>query len=309
MACHYPIPAYLSRDGKVTFERKDKAFGKRGLMHIPCGMCRGCKADHARDWAIRCYHESQLHTDAAFINPTYAPAHLPPGGTLVPDHLRLFFMRLRKDGHKFRYFACGEYGEKRGRPHYHICMFGWSPPRDRIINKSATGGILYESDYLNRKWKYGSILFSDFTPATARYTAHYTADKLKKYSLDELDPDTGLRPYEKMTDDGEVVDLVPEFQRQSLKPGIGIPWLEKNWREVFPADSVVMDGREYPPPKAYWKWLKENQPETARKVLNKRIADIEGRPYVTGLQQHLTARAKIHKLKKFERSTHEGKQL
>lgn len=282
MACHHPIPAYLDKDGSVKFERKDKAIGRSGFIHLPCGMCFGCKADRAREWAIRSYHESQLHRGNSFITLTYAPSKLPPHGTLDPKDLRLFFKRLRKRGYTFRYFACGEYGDERLRPHYHACMFGYLPERNGIAAKSASGHIQFVNDELTQAWGLGRVTFTEFHSDAARYTAHYTSKKLKSFAKDEVDPETGLKPYERKEPTGEIIQLVPEFQRSSNKPGLGIPWLKKNWREVFPADSVVMDGREYPPPKAYWKWLKENQVDVYETIKKKRLASIATRPYLTG---------------------------
>lgn len=268
-------------------------------------MCNGCKADHARDWAIRAYHESQMHEQSSFINPTYSPEKLPPHGTLDPRDLQLFFKRLRKKIGPFRYFAAGEYGEKRLRPHYHICLFGWRPPDGRPIGVSSKGNIQYMSDILESAWGYGHITWSDFAPNCARYTAHYTASKLKKFKREEIDPETGLRPYERLdATTGEIIKLVPEFQRQSLKPGIGMPWLKKYWREVFPSDEVIMDGRQYPPPKAYWEWLKKHHPETAKLVMAKRIEETKDRPYETGLRMYQKANAKDLQLSRLVRPTH-----
>ena len=306
MACNYPIPAYLGHDGSVQFEGKAAVPGKRGLLHLPCGMCRGCKANKAREWAIRCYHESQLHDESCFVNPTYSPDTLPPHGSLDPRDLQLFFKRLRNEGYKFRYFAAGEYGTKRLRPHYHVCMFGFCPPKDSYAGTGESGNNLYHSDLLDRAWGLGRIAFSEFSPACARYTAHYTADKLKSFAVDAIDLETGLKPYERRDSvTGEIHQLVHEFQRQSLKPGIGIPWLEKNWREVFPADSVVMDGKEYPVPRTYFRWLKENQPHMFDQVKRQRVEFAESRPYISGHRQHQMETCLNRKLDTLVRPTHE----
>lgn len=45
----------------------------------------------------------------------------------------------------------------------------------------------------------------------------------------------------------------------SLRPGIGRPWFDKYWRDVYAArDGVVREGgRVVPPPRIYDKWLSE----------------------------------------------------
>lgn len=310
MGCHHPIPAYLDSKGKVQFVNRRESLGRLGLITLRCGMCRGCKADHAREWSIRAYHEAQLHDQSCFITATYDPEHLPAGGSLYPRDLELFFKRLRKNVGKrgLRYFACGEYGEKRGRPHYHICLFGYCPELTDLAFRSAKGHPNYRSELLDRSWQKGNIFFTTFDASCARYTAHYTADKLKGFAKDEICAESGLRPYERLEEaTGEIWPLCPEFQRQSNRPGLGIGWLEKNWKEVFPADSVVMDGREYPPPKAYWKWLKANHPDVAEKVGKKRRAAVASIPYETGLRKLQRTQFQVAQLDRFERPTHGSK--
>lgn len=309
MACHYPKPAYLSRDGKITFTKRDALPSASGFTYIRCGMCRGCKFDHARDWAVRCYHEAQLHERACAITLTYDEEHLPPHGSLSKRDLQLFFMRLRNAVApvKIRYFACGEYGTRKGRPHYHVILFGYCPSdRSRVWTKSEAGNIQYlDLEVFEKAWPHGVAPWADFHHHAARYVAHYTADKLKSYAKDKIDPETGLRPYEVMDRDGQIWQLTPEFQLQSLKPAIGLKWLEKNWREVFPADSCVMDGREYPPPRYYYKWLKEHHPDVWQIVQAKRKAAILDAEYETGLRQHQIASARDARIARYARTTHQ----
>ena len=306
MACHYPKPAYLSSEGKVTFVRREKALGHTAFVHIPCGMCNGCKAGHARDWAIRCYHESQMHEDSCFVTLTYRDEMLPPHGSLNAKDLQKFFKSLReKIIPQIRFFACGEYGTKKGRPHYHAVIFGWRPGDKRLVNTSAKGNPQYESQVLEKAWPYGFAPWSDFDPSCARYVAHYTADKLKSYAKDSIDPETGLKPYEVMDRDGQIWKLQSEFQRQSLKPGIGFRWFEQNYNEVFPADSVVMGGKEYPPPRAYYKWLKDIDPDLHKKVRHNRQVKSMTQEYETGLRAHQKTLSREAKLTRYKRPTHE----
>lgn len=308
MACHHPKPAYLSTEGKVTFVRREKALGSTGFIHVRCGMCLGCKADHARDWAIRCYHEAAMHEDSCFVTFTYDPAHLPPSGTLNKHDLQLFFKRFRKQGHKIRYFAAGEYGTKKGRPHYHAILFGYRGIPTELARVSDKGHPQWRDRNITKAWHYGEATWGAFHETAASYVASYTADKLKSFAKDEPDPETGLRPYEVMGRDGVIYNLQPEFQLQSLKPAIGLRWLEKYWRDVFPADSVVMNGREYPPPRFYYKWLKENHSDVYQIVQGERKKQSASMPYETGETQYFKAQAKHAKLsQKMKRPLHEAK--
>ena len=126
MACFSPLYGFrsnrLSDNGKrqIVFRRQ---YGFVDLeLIVPCGTCIGCRLDRAREWAIRCYHESKCHVFNSFITLTYSDEKLPPRSELVKSDLQKFFKRLRDKGYVFRYFACGEYGPLHGRPHYHLLL-------------------------------------------------------------------------------------------------------------------------------------------------------------------------------------------
>lgn len=81
-----------------------------------------------------------MYDDIAFVTLTYSPDAL-YSKELIPSHLSSFVKRLRTyaerlgfDG-KIRFYGVGEYGEKRGRPHFHVILFGlpqifWSCIKD-----------------------------------------------------------------------------------------------------------------------------------------------------------------------------------
>lgn len=94
-------------------------------LPMPCGQCLYCRSQYALTWKVRCELEAKSHSSFAFVTLTYADEHLPMFNSLQPAHLQSFLKRLRKDlDYPIRYFACGEYGTRRGRPHYHLIIFG-----------------------------------------------------------------------------------------------------------------------------------------------------------------------------------------
>ncbi len=111
---------------------------------IPCGRCDGCQADRARKWADRLILENQMHQDAWFVTLTFNDEWLPKmcGPTKWSDmftvrkeHIQKFMKRLRKEvDFPLRYFACGEYGGKHLRPHYHLIIFGLPLPDDDLTD-------------------------------------------------------------------------------------------------------------------------------------------------------------------------------
>lgn len=99
--------------------------------YFSCGNCMACRISRSREWSTRLIYElTAWNYNAIFITLTYDDEHLPIGETLVKSDLQKFFKRLRKDlaleNRKIKYFACGEYGDTKGRPHYHAIVFGMS---------------------------------------------------------------------------------------------------------------------------------------------------------------------------------------
>lgn len=255
MACFHPVSAFQRTDGQVVFvERGDIARE----LSLPCGRCIGCRLVRARSWAIRNVHESRMHRESMFLTLTYDPKkyHV---ASLDYSHIQRFLRDIRKV-RKVRFFCCGEYGdgdwksprfvslegELRGHPHFHVLLYG-----ARFNDGKKIGEDLYRSAALERLWKYGNSSFGAVTFQSAGYVSRYATKKI-----------TGdmARDYYKRVDvrTGEVHEVVPEFGRMSLKPGIGYPWFVKFWRDVYAArDGVVVDGKTLPAPRFYDRKLAE----------------------------------------------------
>lgn len=96
-----------------------------------CGHCHACRINYTSQWTIRCLYELSQWKAASFITLTYDDMHLPKDYGLHPEDLRDFWKRLRfniqneyQEKKKIKYFACGEYGDSFGRPHYHAIVYG-----------------------------------------------------------------------------------------------------------------------------------------------------------------------------------------
>lgn len=212
---------------------------------IPCGQCIGCRLERSRQWAIRCVHEAQLHTENAFITLTYDDEHIPPGPSLVKNHFQKFIRRLRREIKpiKIRYYHCGEYGSKYGRPHYHACIFGYDFP-DKKLWSTRNSIQLYRSPMLERLWPQGLSSVGNVTFESAAYVARYITKKF-------LGPNAAEH-YERVdTDTGEILSITPEYTTMSLKPAIGKLWLEKYQTDVYPRDEIILRGRKLKPPRYY----------------------------------------------------------
>lgn len=227
---------------------------------VNCGRCEGCKLDRSRAWAIRCVHESQMHDENSFLTLTYSDEHLIYGGAshaiLYPRHLELFWKRLRKHiGKRIRYFACGEYGDKSNRPHYHACLFGFVFPDQKLYSHKA-GINLYTSDTLDSIWTHGNCTIGDVTFESAAYVARYIMKKRLGW----------------MSQYYEAEGVEPEFVRMSRRPGIGSTWYDAYESDVFPNDYISMrGGAKMKPPRYYKRRYELSHPLTIDDVQNARL--------------------------------------
>ena len=268
MPCRSPLNGYKLPNGSFTFNRSNSI----GLLTFPCGQCRDCRLSKAREWAIRCYHETQMHDRNCWLTLTFE--HDPV--TISKSDLQIFFKALRHKGRKFSYYAVGEYGDQLSRPHYHVCMFG-TDFSDKYPWKRSKGGLLHRSPKLEKAWPHGHALISELTLENAGYTARYTMKKIGG----EIAEDHYMADYHGIT-----FRIQPEFGLMSLKPPIGKRWIEKNWEECFPHDHVIYKGKECPVPRYYYNWLQLNHPDVFKVVQAKRISHYSEAEYETGLRQH-----------------------
>lgn len=146
-------------------------------------------------------------------------------GTLFKLDLARFFKRVRKSYGQFRYFAVGEYGTQRGRPHYHVLAFG----------------IELSPEQLRAAWGFGLIHIGDVQAASVNYCVEYS---LKREKRDEL------------------VDLrrQPEFAVMSTKPGIGAYAIDEFRQQILKGrplpsgeflipEQFRLQGKLYPVPR------------------------------------------------------------
>lgn len=220
-------------------------------MVVPCGQCRGCRLERSRQWALRVVHEASLHDRNSFLTLTYDDSEADEGVapvSLQKGHLQKFFKRARKDGCRFRYYACGEYGSALGRPHYHVCMFGEDFRDDMVPWKKGA----WLSPRLRRLWGHGNVLAAELDFGSAQYVA--------KYCMKKMNGEKAFHHYMRCdSDTGELIEVSPEFSLMSRGNaaskgkacGIGAGWFEHFAKEVVRDDSCLAQGRESRPPRYY----------------------------------------------------------
>lgn len=265
MACYFPTDAY-QREGKgrLLWHCPDESWR---LVRVPCGGCVGCRLERARQWAVRCMHEAALYSENCVVTLTYDEEKVPAGGSLEKSAFPLFMKRLRKElkGKRVRYYYCGEYGDRFGRPHYHALLFGHDF-EDKYAWSHRNGYAVWRSPVLEKLWRFGISETTELTPESIAYVARYVVKK-----LDQPQPRDGCHV------DGDGVlypDRVAEFTGMSRgrKPdgGIGARWLERFRDETYPADGVVVDGKLRKPPRFYDMRMATLAPDVFELVREKR---------------------------------------
>lgn len=269
MPCFHPLSAYktiipMKKNGahSIYFRPPGGFASNIEPCTLPCGQCIGCRLERSRQWAIRCMHEAQMHQNNCFITLTFSPEALDKrrhAWSLDVRDFQKFMKRLRKKyGKNIRFYHCGEYGEKNGRPHYHACIFGFDFPDKELWKITETGHRLYTSASLEKLWPHGFSTIGDVTFESAAYVARYIMKKINgdmaksHYAYDLYDEQTGELIIEET--------LKPEYTTMSRRPGIGGQWFKNFIDDVYPHDFVVVNGKKMKPPKFYDNQLKLSRP-------------------------------------------------
>lgn len=268
MPCYHPIDAYhYPNAGRVRFSRpQDGRLWK--AVTVPCNHCIGCRTDRLQDWTNRAVLESQMHHDNCFITLTYDDEHLPLGYSLNPDDLVKFFKRLRSwiaanvpGNPKIKFRACGEYGDTTFRPHYHVLLHGWMPPDLQQWHQDPkTGHWTFTSEILDNIWKNGGTKTGSITAESAAYVNGYINKKFKtddQSDYDITDPRTG-KTYKRH----------PEFQRTSI--GYARSYYEKYKSDIYPADNIVIAGKQVSVPRYFDRLLGEEDPAELERLKEQR---------------------------------------
>lgn len=266
VACHHPLKAWrLPERGSSGRRLVSFSTPSDERLELPCGQCIGCRLEYSRQWAVRCMHEASLYDENCLISLTYDDEHLPRGSSLDRDAFPLFMKRLRKEvsrgGRRVRYFYCGEYGGRNGRPHYHALLFNYGFP-DRRQWTVRNGYPVWRSAQLEKLWPDGQSEIGSVTFESAAYVARYVAKKLgcKRKS----------GKYAFVDRNGQWVHLEEEFAEMSRCPGIGKEYVLRFKDEILRDDAVVSRGRLTSVPRYYDGILAELEPERHASVCRAR---------------------------------------
>lgn len=211
-------------------------------------------------------HEASLHDANSFLTLTYAEDPI----SLRKDDLQKFFKKARKAGFFFRYYACGEYGDELGRPHFHVCLFGEDFADDRYFWATRKGFQYWRSPALEDLWIHGHSEIGTLCFESAAYVARYVTKKITVRSGDLVAVDGVLPHYTRMDEaTGELHFVDPEFAVMSRGGrngkgkacGIGAGYFDEFHPEITRDDSVIVRGREAKPPRYYDSLFERQDPD------------------------------------------------
>ncbi|AXH74476.1 MAG: replication initiator protein [Microviridae sp.] len=184
--------------------KNPKKGAENMFLSVPCGTCPICLENHRASWTFRLTQEQNAALTSLFITLTYDELKSP---SLEIRDIQGFLKRLRyymdvdyqkrlkmpeiaPEMPKMKYFIVGEYGTKYKRPHYHGIFFNLPMNCSELINQA---------------WKHGFIRVDPLNDARINYVTGYILSK-RDY------PEGTKKP----------------FATMSLKPPIGMQYLEKN---------------------------------------------------------------------------------
>lgn len=129
---------------------------------VPCGRCPPCQKRRVSQWSFRLLQQEKISESSLFVTLTYDTRYVPISAkgfmTLDKKDFQKFMKRLRKNSNqneKITYYACGEYGSRNYRPHYHAIIFN------------------ARSAEVERSWQLGEIHIGKVSGASIAYTLKY----------------------------------------------------------------------------------------------------------------------------------------
>lgn len=268
-----------AKNPKLTYE--DLIY-RKDVMLIPCGQCIGCKIQKRQDWATRIEMEAKTWPKESvwFVTLTYDNEHIPGvnhetgevirgamylrrkkepelaiNQTLWYEDIQNFLKRLRKAySGRLRYFVAGEYGERTGRPHYHMILFNYQPEKLEPYSKVKPDEYMVDSR-ITKCWGLGIHNLINPTQGGYSYVAGYITKKFDDETLEHIK--NGLQP---------------PFAQMSRDPGLGYKYYQEHKEEIWKKGYIQLDNgkrasipryfqemQRIEDPRVLWELKKQNQ--------------------------------------------------
>lgn len=160
---------------------------------LPCGSCPACRYNQSKDWSFRIELEAMEYKEDEifFLTLTYDEVNCPQDYSLDKNAISAFMKRLRRHiPYSFRFFGCGEYGDKYQRPHYHIILFGVKEEDMMFVGVDRREWLRGHRPQSFHAWKLGFVQVERprSSGGVAAYVARYVTKKLKasEYTTREM---------------------------------------------------------------------------------------------------------------------------
>lgn len=155
---------------------------------------------------------------------------------------------------KIKQVMCGEYGDTFGRKHFHGIIFNHEFTDVEFTGRySDKGNPLCTSKGLAETWGKGFVQLEKVTFDLALYVGSYITDPM------DDEPDKAFR----------------KKQYGRFGAGIGRSWIKKYWRDVLSAGCVKMLDKDYPTPRYFMEYIRENHPKEFEKYRSANILRLQ----------------------------------
>lgn len=160
-------------------------------QEVACGRCNACVKNRKQAWVGKLTAEALTSKSVTFVTLTYKKD--PEGVFRYPDIqqflklLRIHLQRKIDPGARVRFFAIGEYGDEKGRVHWHLMLFFNRPWRMPVP----------EMNELSEFWPHGwanvqNLRDHDLVVGKIRYCVSYAVKTVGR--SDAQRPRMSLKP-------------------------------------------------------------------------------------------------------------------
>ena len=227
---------------------------------VACRYCDLCRSNRLNDLIGRCIAEQCTASKTLAVTLTYA-GDTAASAVLRYSDVQLFLKRLRKDGYSVRYICAGEYGDKKGRAHWHIILFFYGRSPDIELDRRVGWSF----------WPHGFSYFQNPDYKGFRYVMKYALKQdhsVKALSMSKKPP-LGYDFFMQFAHD--IVDRAlpvhsPEYSFAHVVDREGAPrkyWLQGRMREMWLEEYC-----------RYWKEVYDKEPPWSDFLLEKYLDPI-----------------------------------
>lgn len=233
--CSTPFFPTLTRDdalrGVVVYPEDDPQLSNtESVLCHPCHRCTNCRNMLRWRWVGRVLAQREtclrIGIEPVFLTWTYGDDRYihfqngvlphPHADHLVYSDVQKCLKRMRRDGLDFSAAVVGEYGERRGRAHFHAALF----PNDHSFPEYREGMTKYD-----KYWEHGHVDAKVFNEERAAYLCAYLLPEPETVKQGLILPD----------------DRKPIF-RKSTRPPLATAFFEDRARQHVIQGLAPQDG-------------------------------------------------------------------